>query len=242
MKLSAPTALAIGFGLCTAASAGKGAHAEAPAASDATTPAPPILTVQEVEAEELFPLASGARTFEIVDGDGEGRQVMLELSRAAGEGRWQLRLDDYNILHLLENPDGTLLLTRLDVLTEGQTVVYEPPVVLLPGRIVPDRAWTASGRARVLDGNTQEVVNRGEYQHRVLPITRERFTTPAGDHEGFLVSIEQTIDLDAPAVIRLWLDCGFVPDEGLVKRSMKFVLDKPLWFGSTTRRTAELVR
>jgi hypothetical protein len=54
--------------------------------------------------------------------------------------------------------------------------------------------------------------------------------------------IEQSIDLEDPAVIRLWLDLGFFPGKGLVKRSMKFVVDKPLWFGSTTRRTADLAR
>ncbi len=223
-------ALLIAFGLCAALSA------------IAETPAPPVPTVLEIEAEELFPLVAGESTFEVVDGDGEGRQVVLELSAADGEGRWELRFDDYNILHLLRLRNGGVLLTRLDVLTEGQTVLYEPPVVLLPHRIVPDRTWSGTGRARILNFETQELLHKGEYRHRVLPITRERFVTPTAEYEGFLVPIEQTIDLEAPAVIRLWLDCGFVPGEGLVKRSMKFVVDKPLWFGSTTRRTAELVR
>ncbi len=230
MHLTCVRALMIGVGLCAAGSL------------LAETSAPPVPTVLEVEAEELFPLVPGESTFEVVDGDGEGRQVVLELSSADGEGRWELRFGDYNILHLVRLRDGSVLLTRLDVLTEGQTVLYEPPVVLLPHSIVPDRTWSASGRARILNRETQEVVQKGEYQHRVLPITRERFATPAGDYQGFLVAIEQTIDLESPAVIRLWLDCGFMPGKGLVKRSMKFVVDKPLWFGSTTRRTAELVR
>ncbi len=199
-------------------------------------------TVQEIEAAELFPLAPGESMFEVVDGDGEGRRVVLELIAADGEGRWEVRFGDYNILHLSELPDGGVLLTGLDVLTQGQTVLYEPPVVLLPGRIVPDRTWSASGRATVVNRETQEVEHTGEYQHRVMPITRERYATPAGDYDGFLVPIEQTIDLEAQAVIRLWLDLGFFPGKGLVKRSMKFVVDKPLWFGSTTRRTAELTR
>ncbi|WP_290784998.1 hypothetical protein [Halomonas sp.] len=199
-------------------------------------------TVQEIEAAELFPLAPGESMFEVVDGDGEGRRVVLELIAADGEGRWEVRFGDYNILHLSELPDGSVLLTGLDVLTQGQTVLYEPPVVLLPGRIVPDRTWSASGRATVVNRETQEVEHTGEYQHRVMPITRERYATPAGDYDGFLVPIEQTIDLEAQAVIRLWLDLGFFPGKGLVKRSMKFVVDKPLWFGSTTRRTAELTR
>ncbi len=181
-------------------------------------------------------------TFEIVDGDGEGRQVVLALSSGEGEGGWILRFGDYNILHLRELPDGSVLLTALDVLTEGQTVLYDPPVVVLPNRIVPDRTWSASGRATVINRETQELVHTGEYQHRIVPITKERFVTPAGDYEGFLLPIEQTIDLEAMAVIRLWLDLGFFPGKGLVKRSMKFVVDKPLWFGSTTRRTADLVR
>jgi len=96
-------------------------------------------TVQEIEAAELFSLAPGESMFEVVDGDGEGRRVVLELIAADGEGRWEVRFGDYNILHLSELPDGGVLLTGLDVLTQGQTVLYEPPVVLLPGRIVPDR-------------------------------------------------------------------------------------------------------
>lgn len=230
MHLFSAQALLIGVGLCTAG------------ASLAETPAPQVSTVLEIEAGELFPLVPGENTFEVVDGDGEGRQVALELSSADGKGGWELRFGDYNILHLLEPGDGRVLLTRLDVLTQGQAVLYEPPVVLLPNRIVPDRTWSASGRATIVNRETQEVVHKGEYQHRILPITQERYATPAGDYEGFLVPIEQTIDLESPAVIRLWLDLGFFPGKGLVKRSMKFVVDKPMWFGSTTRRTAELVR
>ncbi len=223
-------AILISVGLCTAG------------ATLAETSAPPASTVQKIEAGELFPLVPGKSTFEVVDGDGEGRQVVLELSSADGEGRWEVRFGDYNILHLSELRDGSVLLTGLDVLTQGQTVQYEPPVVLLPNRIVPDQTWSASGRASVVNRETQEVVHTGEYQHRIMPITRERYATPAGDYEGFLVQIEQSIDLEAQAVIRLWLDLGFFPGKGLVKRSMKFVVDKPLLFGSTTRRTAELVR
>lgn len=230
MYLSSARAILIGIGLCTAG------------VTLAETLAQPASTVQEVEAGELFPLGPGKSTFEVVDGDGKGRQAVLELRAVDGAGRWEVRFGDYNILHLVELPDGSVLLTGLDVLTQGQIVRYEPPVVLLPNRIVPDRTWNASGGARVVDRETQEVVHQGEYQHRVMHITRERFATAAGDYEGFLVPIEQTIDLEAPAVIRLWLELGFVPGEGLVKRSMKFVIDKPLWFGSTTRRTAELVR
>ncbi|MBS9405543.1 hypothetical protein KG088_18245 [Halomonas sp. TRM85114] len=232
MYLSCARAILIGVGLCI------------PGATLAETSAPPASTVQEVEAGELFPLVPGESTFEVVDGDGKGRQVVLELSSAEGEGegRWEVRFGDYNILHLSKLRDGSVLLTGLDVLTQGQTVRYEPPVVLLPNRIVPDRTWSASGRATIVNRETQEVVHTGEYQHRVMPITRERYATPAGDYEGFLVPLEQTIDLEAQAVIRLWLDLGFFPGKGLVKRSMKFVVDKPMFFGSTTRRTAELVR
>ena len=230
MYLSCARAILIGVGLCTAG------------ATLAETSGSLASTVQEVEAGELFPLVPGESTFKVVDGGGEGRQVVLELSSAEGEGRWEVRFGDYNILHLQELRDGSLLLTGLDVLTQGQTVLYEPPVLLLPNRIVPDQTWSASGRATVVNRETQEAVHKGQYQHRVMPITRERYATPAGDYEGFLVPIEQTIDLEAPAVIRLWLDLGFFPGKGLVKRSMKFVVDKPMWFGSTTRRTAELVR
>ena len=230
MHLVTAQALLIGVGLCAAGP------------PLAQTLAPPVSTVREIEAGELFPLVPGEDTFEVVDGDGEGRQVVLELSSADGEGGWELRFGDYNILHLLDSRDGSVLLTRLDVMTEGEAVLYEPPVVLLPNRIVPDWAWSGSGSVTIVNIETQEVVHKGEYEHRVLPITRERFAIPAGDYEGFLVSFEQTIDLESPAVIRLWLDSGFFPGKGLVKRSMKFVVDAPLWFGSTTRRTAELVR
>ncbi len=230
MYLSYARAILVGVGLCTAGE------------TLAETVVPPASTVQEIEAAELFPLVPHESTFVVVDGDGEGRQVPLELRAAEGEGRWEVRFGDYNILHLSELRDGSVLLTGLDVLTEGQSVLYEPPVVVLPNRIVPDRTWSASGRATVVNRETREVEHTGEYQHRVMPITRERYSTPAGEYEGFLVPIEQTIDLEAPAVIRLWLDLGFFPGKGLVKRSMKFVVDKPMWFGSTTRRTAELVR
>lgn len=230
MQLFFARTLLIGVSLCTAG------------VLVAETVSLPVSTVTEVEAGELFPLIPGESTFEVVDGDGKGRQVVLELRSADGEGRWEVRFGDYNILHLLELRDGSVLITSFDVLTEGQTVLYEPPVVLLRNRIVPDRTLSASGRAMIVNKETQDLMHKGEYQHRVLPITRERYATPAGDYEGFLVPIEQTIDLESSAVVRLWLDLGFFPGKGLVKRSMKFVVDKPLWFGSTTRRTSELAR
>lgn len=197
---------------------------------------------QWLTAAELFPLEPRSRAFSIVDGDGEGQTVTMTLRRSDEEQprHWELEFGNFNTLHLIESRDGSIKVDRLDIRTERETVLYEPPVLLLPAAIVPGRSWQASGTARVWDWDEEKFQQRGHYQHEIQPVTTERFITPSGTYEGVSLELDQTVNLEAPAEIRLHLDSGFLAGEGLVKRSMKLVIDKPLWFGRTTRRTAEL--
>lgn len=197
---------------------------------------------QWLTAAELFPLEPRSRAFSIVDGDGEGQTVTMTLRQSDEEQprHWKLEFGNLNTLHLIENRDGSITVDRLDITTERETVLYEPPALLLPAAIVPGRSWQASGIARVWDWDAERFEHRGRYQHEIPAVTTERFITPSGTYEGVLLELDQTVDFEAAAQIRLNLDSGFLAGEGLVKRSMKLVVDKPLWLGRTTRRTAEL--
>lgn len=216
--------------------------ASVPAAATAQAKGDELQSVREVSAAELLPLSPRERRFRVTSGSGEGQLVPLTLQQVEEDGTtyWQLEFEGFNTLRLNERADGGVVIDRLEVSTERETVFYDPPVVLLPATIVPDRHWTGTGTVQVWDWDEERIEHTGTYEHRVLPISRQRFYTPAGEFAGFLLRIEQTVDLHAPASLHLGLDSGFVAGTGLVHRSMRLVVDKPAWFGDTTERTVEL--
>ncbi|MEX1025363.1 MAG: hypothetical protein WD226_09820 [Planctomycetota bacterium] len=200
-------------------------------------------TVGTVTPQQLLPLRPGSKRFEIVNGDGKGEVTNLVLdSIEDGRAGWRLELEGYNTLFLEESKDGGLNITRLRVLgdDEDHVVRFEPPIPLLPREILPERDWTQRGRAYLVAPDSEEVEREGVYEHRVAPITQERLPTETGYLEGFSVELEHDIELESMASVHIRIDAGFVPERGLVHRSMRFTVDKPAWFGSTTRRTAVL--
>jgi hypothetical protein len=221
------------------AAAASGAPATGAADSDRAAPPPSEATTS---AADLLPLAWRSRTFVVAAGPGAGQRLPLTLEPRADDGgrRWLMQLGELNTLYLLEQPDGSIDIERIDLSEERETVYYDPPVTLLPGHIVPDRSWQGRGRARILDWDMGAIEHRGSYRHQVLPVSQARLHTPAGDFDGYRIEIRHTVDLQAPAEVRLHLEAGLVPGEGLVKRSLKVTIDKPAWFGRSWSRIVQL--
>lgn len=196
---------------------------------------------ESVRGEALLPLTERQRMFEIVEGDRRGELVNLVLRRTRdGElGTHVLRMSDLNTLYLRRNDEGDVEVLRLDLPRENRAVVYEPAVRLIPGQVRPRLRVEEAGLARVYDLETGEFQRRGAVQHAVKEVSRARFHTPGGEQAGYMVVIEHSIDLDL-GELRMEMECGYVPGEGMVYRHLRYTIEKLGLFGSTTRRTAVL--
>lgn len=189
---------------------------------------------------QLLPLEADRAEFLITDGDGEGRRVPLTLRRAEdGRGDWVMDFEGYNRLHLRQAEDGGIEITRVDLPERGQAIVYEQPVPLLPARVEPNGGREFRTPAGIVDLDSGEITRQGTAVHSVSPLGRTRFSLPAGTLSGYLLTMNQTVTLDN-AELRITIEAGFAPGNGLVYRHLRYTIDKPLFFGSTTSRTAEL--
>lgn len=233
---------------------------DAPPTADRDTPEEPEdLPEQEsdlpvVPAEQLLPLEPQKRTFEIVAGDDRGDLMPMILREARQEepseagapgapgepGEWVLEMDDLNILFLEKDDEGNVLIVRMDLPREQYMIVYDPPVRLIPSRLVPDLRVEEYAQARVYDPQTRELQHTGEVTHTIKRVTRARFDTPDGLQEGYMVITEHAIDL-GPADIELEMEAGYLPGDGLVYRHIRYTVTRLGIFGNTTRRTAILV-
>ena len=196
-----------------------------------------------IQAERLFPLEPWVRTFEMVDGERLGEQLLLALRQAEPEepGEWVLEFGDLDTIYVQVDDEGSIELVRFDLPAEGFAVIYDPPVRLLPAEIRPHLRIEEESTVRVYDLETGELEHTGKAMHMVKFASRSRFVSDVGEWEGYLIPIEQAIDLPR-AHIRIDLAGGYVPNIGLVYRRMDYTRE-PIFlglFGKTERRAAVL--
>lgn len=223
------------------------------AAACETPPDPELSAVEErvaqhgakaaaLRAEHLFPLASWTRRFEMIDGERVGEQLPLVLRRPDPDepGEWVLEFDDLDTIYLQTNVRGDIEMVRFDLPAEAFSVVYDPPVRLLPAEIRPHIRIEEESTAYVYDLETGDLEHTGEVTHKVKFASRSRFTSDVGEWEGYLIPIEHEIDLPR-AYVRIDLAGGYVPELGVVYRRMDYTREAFLGlFGNTERRAAIL--
>lgn len=195
-----------------------------------------------IRAEHLLPLAPQSRTFKMIDGERVDELVTLSLRRAVAQehGEWVLDFADFDKVYLSTDDRGSLTIVRIDLLEDSYAVVYDPPVRLLPSEIRPHVRIEERSVARVYDLNTGRLKHTGQVTHRVRYASRSRFTTPVGQFDGYLIPVEQEIDLGNASVI-IDLAGGYVPDLGMVYRRMDYTREGFFGlFGETKRRAAVL--
>jgi hypothetical protein len=192
-----------------------------------------------IPATELMPLESGTSSFLITQGLNKGQRVQVTLQRTRGSaGEWLLTMERVGEVYLIRRPDGELLVSRIDLTAEHQRIVYDRPVRLLPASVAPGDRQVVQTTARIT--NTREnTTRRGQVTHRVDPARRTTFELPAGAMQAYLVEANQTIQLDM-ATVTLRLEGGFAQNRGLIYGNVRYSIDKPLFFGSTTQQTVEL--
>lgn len=195
-----------------------------------------------IRAEHLFPLEAWTRSFEMIDGDRAGEQLPLVLRQPDPDepGEWVLEFDNLDTIYLQTDAQGDIEMVRFDLPAETFSVVYDPPVRLLPAEIRPHVRIEEESTAHVYDLETGELEHTGEVTHKVKFASRSRFASDVGEWEGYLIPIEHEIDLPR-AHVRIDLAGGYVPELGVVYRRMDYTREAFLGlFGNTERRAAVL--
>ena len=201
----------------------------------------PPMEDEAVRAEHLLPLNERTRTFRVIDGEQLDEHLPLALRRTQDDepGEWVLEFSDLNTLYLSVNPQGHVMLVRLDLPSDDMAVVYDPPVRLIPAEIRPHERIEEQGAVRVYDLHTGNLEHEGHVEHKVQFASRSRFATDVGVWDGYLIPIEQDIDLPW-ADVQLELAGGYVPEVGIVYRRMYYTRTVAVFFGETRRRAAVL--
>lgn len=200
----------------------------------------PSMEVEAVRAEHLFPLNERTLTFRVTDGEKLDQRLPLSLRQARDEepGEWVLEFSDLNTIYLSVD-EGHIMMERVDLPPDGQAVEYDPPVRMLPASIRPHVKIEEVSKARIYNLETGELERRGTVQHEVKFASRSSFATDVGEFEGYMIPIEQEINVPW-ASVRMELTGGFVPEVGIVYRRVDYTRNILGFFGETIRRTAVL--
>lgn len=192
-----------------------------------------------VPASELMPLQERSRQFLVTEGDNSGEMVRVGLEPVAGGGNeWLLRMEKVGNVYLTIRDDGAIMVSRIDLEVLDQQISYAQPVLLLPATVTPGEEFDSQTTANIVDtkdGTTRE----GRVDHRLDPARRTIFQLPLGAVGAYRIEANQTISLDM-ATVTLRLEGGFARDRGLVYGDIRYTIDKPLFFGSSSQQTVKL--
>jgi hypothetical protein len=197
--------------------------------------------MENPQAADLLSLEAHERQFRVTEGASAGKETTLALAPVADAPRaeWRLELEGFNELYLTQTGDGGIALTQIRIAEQNKRIVFDEPVTLLPAQLQAGETYSMQTTARIYDTQTGEQTRSGSVQHQVTPVGPTRFDLPQGQTQGYLVRMQQTVDLDK-ADIKLDLEAGFVPGAGMVHRRLEYAIEKLGLFGDTTSRTAVL--
>ena len=131
----------------------------------------PLPQSHKIGSARLMPLAAWQKHFQIIAGRDQGKVVPLIFRHIpARENRWKLILGDYAAVFLASDPEGALLVERLELFKSRKVILYEPALPILPngssrrsarrqGRFDP--AIGCHGLAQLVHG-----AHRGQRHHR----------------------------------------------------------------------------
>jgi hypothetical protein len=198
---------------------------------------------REITIRDLIPLVSWQKQFKITEGKDRGRVVpLISQPDPADEKRSTLVFGDYAGILLVKNPNGALMMERLDLFKSRSYVVYEPALPVLPGNV------NLSGSSRLQTGykmysrETGKLKRAGRVTHLVKQISHSQFDTPAGLIDGYYIEIDHRMDMEYNSNLRLTIGLGCGLDEGPVYGSGHYTLTKLGLFTETKTATAGLAK
>lgn len=207
------------------------ARAQPPADQETDQPTP----------AELFGIDLATWEYRITEGDGEGRVVQTELTRADDDAL-PFRRERHNnrVEHLAIAEDGSIVLGAVEDHNDGVITRYQPPLTIVPADLPTDgpQEYTTRMEVRNIDP-PHRVRGEGEATRTIEYVGREEIDSPAGtfDAQRFDVTYHAempiaTIDIDATE----W----YSPQTGLVAEQVDENVRAALLFNRSTQQTLRL--
>lgn len=238
-----------------AVAADRGPGPEGGAAVGAVPPSGlPRLARLGAVAEDRGPIEAGK-----VSGQGAGSlayaawaagdaERLLMLREPAGDGTVSVRrapvragaiapdLGRLSELSMVTLPDGTVAIARSVERSEGVATDFDPPMVLVPGRLARGERVEQDVRLTVRPlGNPEQVRNAGAGRRVVEYVGDERVRTPAGEFAARRLRTTLTGNLGGPE-LRVTVDLWYADGVGLVAEDSR---ERVTVFGLEVRKKDE---
>jgi hypothetical protein len=196
---------------------------------------------RKAPVRELVPLVRWQKQFKITEGKDRGKIVLLiSQPDLADEKRWWLVFGDYAAILLVKNPNGALMMERLELFRSRSSIVYEPALPVLPGDVNLSGSIRLETEYKMYSRETGKLKRAGRVSHLVSQISHSQFDTPAGLIDGYSIEIDHRMDMEYNSKLHLTLGLGCVLDEGPVYGSGRYTLKKLGLFTETKTAAAEL--
>ena len=163
----------------------------------------PVRPASAVDASDLLPKSDAVRSFQITEDSGAGStcKLIVEPNRPG----WLATLSGINRVQLSLREDGAVVAMFEEELSSLVRVFYDPPVVILPSRLVMGRPVAGESTAEVRNVEDNSLRARGRCHYHIELIGRQMMPTPAGDFDAYLVRTQRMIDLGMTRAKIKWL-------------------------------------
>ncbi len=174
---------------------------------------PPLRHARSIAATHLWPQTPGPRQFSaIVDGEAP---IPVASQTSPRDPGWRETTGSWSSVDIVVDGDGALTTAEEHDLRNRVIVRYNPPLVLLPGRLVLNEAASGQSQVHVTNQKNDATRDRGTCRYDVVLAGRQRVETPAGAFDAYIVKTTRVLDLNlAHATVTWW--SAYVPRKGLV--------------------------
>ncbi|HYY23866.1 MAG TPA: hypothetical protein VE689_00160 [Candidatus Udaeobacter sp.] len=202
-------------------------------------PLPP----QEATVKELIPLASWEKQFKITAGKDRGKVVLLTSKPdIADQRKSKLVFGNYAAILLARDPNGTLMMERLELLNNRSYIAYEPALPILPGDIKSTGFIRRETGYKMYSLETGKLKRAGRVAHLVKRVSHSQFDTPAGLIEGYYIEIDHRMEMEYYSQLHITLGIGCRLDEGPIYGSGQYTVTKLGVFRESKAAAAGLAR
>ena len=201
------------------------------------------LPPQEVTVKELIPLASWEKQFKITAGKDRGKVVLLTSKPdIADQRKSKLVFGNYAAILLARDPNGTLMMERLELLNNRSYIAYEPALPILPGNIKSTGIISRETGYKMYSLETGKLKRAGRVAHLVKRVSHSQFDTPAGLIEGYYIEIDHRMEMEYYSQLHITLGIGCRLDEGPIYGSGQYTVTKLGVFRESKAAAAGLAR
>ena len=184
----------------------------APQSKSANTPEPAFQPAPLVLATELFPLTKHTGTLRRTLDANPPQNLIYRLDHVS-QNQWVLQIEGVRTTYLQQTRDGSILITREDEFTDAVTVTYNPPLIVLPAKLIMQNP--VRGKSKMTVNSLKDGSQRGqgscEYQVRLMG-TRP-VTTQSDTYDTYVVQTHRRIKLNV-ASASVKTQTSYAPQHG----------------------------